>query len=765
MSFIHAIPWFLFLLPAIPVALHLLTRQRLRTVELSTYRFLFDSYVQQRRRTRFLEALIAMLRAAFVLLLVVLVSRPVVQKWNGLFQSGAGREVILFVDCSASMGAKAKGTSAFDRAKDAAKLVVSRLHPEDRVTLVRVAGKPEEVFSRFSNDLADIQAKIDDLPLGSSRGNFDAAFTATFGGDAKPHANALVYLFTDCQKSGWKEVGTLPADLPVVVVNVGSTGPAGPNLAVVGNPPSLQRAVVGLPVELTPRVVNTSKTEEAEATLSVVINDKEIARTTLKLKPGETVTRKVIYEPAEEGLVRGRFEVAMKSGNDPFPFDDQYLFTLSVEKRMRVLLVNGSAGANRADHETLYLWAALSGGDANLSGDPDATKLLARSMDVRELVESQLTPEDLSSAGVVVLANCGGLNANHFTWLRDYVAAGGGLIVLPGDKVANPDLYNVGLFPVPGPQREQLTPVRFGKPDGDPDRPGTFERFAELDLDHPVLSVFNDPEKPYFARARVKRRLPLTGPLTRDSLALARFGDGSPAIVESRYREGTVIVAAFPAHPSWTNLPSECFGEFVPLVLRLVSYAYRRPEVDAPRVVPPDGVAQISVTASWLPETCVVTDPAGRALPPVGFERSGSRYVAAFDKTSERGYYAAEVRGGRVDAVKGKFAFAVNVAAEESDPSAVTEARLRDLMPGVRLTYVDASAEAQQENEALGSQSEWWRAVIWVLFAVILAEFTLATLGGGRRPDEETPTPGERARRYNLGGLVSRMTGGGRTGE
>ena len=41
----------------VPILLHLLTLHRLRTVELSTYRFLFDSYVQQRRQMKFLEAL------------------------------------------------------------------------------------------------------------------------------------------------------------------------------------------------------------------------------------------------------------------------------------------------------------------------------------------------------------------------------------------------------------------------------------------------------------------------------------------------------------------------------------------------------------------------------------------------------------------------------------------------------------------------------------------------------------------------------------
>src|SRR5438067_4750859 len=98
--------WFL-PLAALPVVLHLLTLYRLRTVELSTYRFLFDSYVQQRRRMQFLEALLAILRMLFLLLLVLVVARPMVRHWNDLFQAGAGgREVILLVDCSASMNAQ-----------------------------------------------------------------------------------------------------------------------------------------------------------------------------------------------------------------------------------------------------------------------------------------------------------------------------------------------------------------------------------------------------------------------------------------------------------------------------------------------------------------------------------------------------------------------------------------------------------------------------------------------------------------------------------
>ena len=100
-------------LAAIPVILHLLTLQRLKTVDLSTFRFLFDSYIQQRRRMKFLEWLIAFLRTLFLLLVVFAVARPVIKHWDALFGGGgSGRNIVLIIDGSASMAAKTEGETS-----------------------------------------------------------------------------------------------------------------------------------------------------------------------------------------------------------------------------------------------------------------------------------------------------------------------------------------------------------------------------------------------------------------------------------------------------------------------------------------------------------------------------------------------------------------------------------------------------------------------------------------------------------------------------
>ena len=777
-------PYLLAFLPlaAIPIVLHLLTLHRLRTVELSTFRFLFDSYVQQRRRMKFLEALLAFLRTLFLLIWVMGLSRPFLPRWQSLFGRGAGgQEVVMLVDCSASMNAQTAGLSSLERAKSAARSVVERLAGDDRLTLVRVAAKPDEVFSRFSGDTQAIEEHIDALKASPSRANWLAALAHVFAPKATERSKATVYLLTDCQASGWRELATqgverlVPKEARLIVVNVGSKQPLD-NRAVVGTPPREHRSVVGLPMALRPRVANYSTADRADVTLSVFIDDQEVARAPLSIKPGDTAEKEVIFVPTQAGTLRGRFAI----DNDRFPDDDQYLFTLSVAPPIKVLLVNGNPSNDPFENECLYLRTALTAhgeetdtagtvAPALVAGPPAPaagadgkppllpSKEYVRSLDVQEIPEGNLNPETLRDAAAVILANCGQLNQQHFTWLRDYVSSGGGLMIFPGDRV-NPDVYNQQFFPAPGPLKEQLISARLNPPVGDVQKFDTFVSLSGVNYSHAILSVFDDPEVRYLTTASFYRRFPLTlAEQAADCLPLARFSAKEPALVESRFREGVVLLAGFPASAKWSNLPLK--PEFVPLLLRMVNYVEHRPDVEAPSVVPADGAARIAVAANWTPVKGKVIDAEGHAAE-IDFKRAGSRWVGGFEKTALRGYYAVEVRGGRVEQPKrGAAAFAVNLSPEESQFALAGEDQFRDWLPGVDLTLVDASAEAQQQLGSIGENREVWRSLLKFAFLVIGIEFMLATLGGKRPEQGDELTVGERIREYNPGTWVGRMTG------
>jgi len=612
--------------------------------------------------------------------------------------------------------------------------------------LVRVTGRPEEVFSLFSTDPADLEARIDALTTSPSRANLFAALTMVFGDEHRRPTNPLIYFLTDAQAGSFQEIERqqqvadrlLPANTPFLLVDVG-TKESRANLAVVGNPPPRQRAVAGLPIELQARVTNASE-QSADTTLTFLIDDKEVERQSLKLRPKETVTRKMSsYVPATAGVMRGRFEIAPTHASESFPDDDQYLFTLHVEPKLKVLIVNGSPNADPFENETLYLRAALSADRAQAKDAIlDSTHEIAHALDVTEDPESAWAGLDeaklkakLDAFSVVILANSGGLQSvTPFAYpaLRSFVQDGGGLIMLPGDKI-DATIYNSSFIPTPAPLKDRMTPVVIGEAFGDPDRGDTFRRFARIDFDHPIFAPFHpslQPEARYFDRVVIKRRWALTIPEGKSATVLAEYPDRSPAIVESRFGDGKVILCSFPANAKWSNLPLNGV-EFVPLMLQMVNYVQRRAEAEGPAVVAADDPATFSVVNSWAPVTATVANPKGQTTE-LKFERFGGRAEAIYESTREKGYYTAEVRGS--DRRTAALSFAVNLAPEESDFARITEDRVRELLSSASVTFIDQSAEAKQDDN-LDNTNELWQYVIYGLFAVIAFELLLATLIGG----------------------------------
>jgi hypothetical protein len=742
--------------------LHLLTLPRLRTVELSTFRFLFDSYVQQRRKLKFLEALLAMLRALFLLLLVLLICRPAIKNWNRLFGTGTSREVVVLLDCSASMNAREAGVAAIDRAKKVAASLLDHLGKEDRLTFVRVASHPEEVFSSFTRDAEAIREKIEATRTSSARANFFTALTSVLPRlkNSSAGKDAALYILTDCQSNGWREAREqglgreVPEGTQIYLVNVGSRA-AGLNLAVIGDAPRRNRVIAGLPLVLQPRVANYSKDQTVLATLSVLIEDKEVARAQLNLKPGEVVTQKFVYLPADPGTLHGRFEISSKEP-ESFLDDNRFLFTINVEPRVKVLLVSPNPNADISDNDAVYLRTALTAPRDDEPAAAPAIKEAKRTLatlEVEDIPEWQLSPDKLKDASVVILSNCGGINGQHFAWLREFVSSGGGLLIFPGDHV-NPDAYNREFFASPGVPPDRMTAAQWKPAEGDPNRGETFERFGAIDYSHGVFSIFDDPQAKYFATVHFGRRFPIELPKTRhDTWTLAEFSGGLPALVESRFHDGRVILAAFPAQPKWTNLPLK--PAFVPLVLRMISEVKHRPALEVPSVVPAESSAEISLAGNSGTATGAVIDAAGKAHA-LEFERSASRLLAAFEGTGARGYYKAETKNTGPNARPESAAFAVNLAAEESSPERLDERQFREMMPGPNVTYVDASAEAQQLLGSIGEEREIWRPLIFILFAIIGMEFLLATLSGQAKEQESL---GQRVRRLNPVSWIGRMTG------
>lgn len=702
---------------AAPIILHLLTLHKLRTIELSTYRFLSDGEVRSRRRFQFEDLLLAILRTLFLLFIVLALARPTVSHWGALFGGMAsGRDVVVLIDASASMSVTTDGRSAMQQAKQASISIIENLPKQDRVTVIRVASRPEEVCSRFASNPEAIRESIEQIEPGSARANWFAALLHTFQSDRL--ANPRVYVISDMQKSGWRELqtgetaGLVPDDTEMLVINVGSQRPI-ENRGVVAGAPDDQHVLAGLPVTLRPRVVNFSQSEVAEIPVSVYADDEEVARKTITVEPGQAAETELIYTPERAGVHRLRYEIP----DDRFGGDNAYRFALSASSEVQVLLVNGHPSSDPLDDRGLFLNSALTVEEDEF-----------QSLHVREVRQSQLNAEQLNDADVLILADCGELSPTAHEQFRDFVADGGGMLIFPGGHVDLRD-YNRDLIAASSRDDTELLGVRLQPATGSIGQTASFARVGGVDFAHPVFSVFRDPDAHYLAETKAYRRYELAlASSAKNTWILARFSDGDPMIVEGRFGKGRVVLSAIPFDTTWSNLPLQ--PEFVPLVLRMVSHVKRRPQANVAAVVPAEGVAEIAVDESWEEVSGAVLNEA-QAATALEFERDDARFVAAFDKTAEAAFYEVRVTGGSAwDAKEETLAFAINTAADESHFDAVGHRQLGKLLPDVKLTMIDASPEEQQRYGQVGAKRELWRTLIILALVVITAELSIATPSG-----------------------------------
>src|ERR1043166_6488299 len=89
-------PWLLLI--ALPVVIHLLTRQAVRLYSLPTFRFVQKSVARQSKIFRLRHFLLLLLRTLLVIMLVVVFLKPI--RTAPLAVSGLGRTVVIVLDVS-----------------------------------------------------------------------------------------------------------------------------------------------------------------------------------------------------------------------------------------------------------------------------------------------------------------------------------------------------------------------------------------------------------------------------------------------------------------------------------------------------------------------------------------------------------------------------------------------------------------------------------------------------------------------------------------
>ncbi|HEX9050829.1 MAG TPA: VWA domain-containing protein [Anaeromyxobacter sp.] len=691
---------------AIPIAIHLFFRRRPRPTPFPAIDFILRARRETERRLRLKKILLFAARTLLLAAVAVALARPRLEtpgEAAAAVPRGPSATAIV-LDASGSMRYRLDGKTLFERARADALGALASLGADEPATLVVCGGAApaaeppgfDRALLRRTLERAEAEAGHSDLTA-----CVGAAARALSDPKAPPGLGRRIVVATDLAASAWR----LDVPAPDVETPQGRVRPEVSVLDAARGAPLPNAAVVGLDAEpdpaagprgyrVTAQLVNHGKQALADAPLQLVVGAGKEARTVIRAfvdVPAGGATRKQLSYAFPAG---GPAALSVALPQDALREDDARSLVLVVPRTVRVLVVDGSPSPVRYRDEAYFVESAL----ASPASPVRPT-----------LVDAEaLAAQDLSQFDVVFLLNVRAPAAKAQD-LQRFVEQGGGLFIALGDEV-DPEAWSkdmAALLPMP------LHVVKTAAERGAAGARAA--RFADVDWDHPALSVFTGDAREGFLGVRTYRYV-LAKAAGKGSAArvLATFDDGAPALVEGRRGKGRVLLFTSTADRDWTDWPIRT--SFLPAMQRFAGWLAgglddRR---DAPTLV---GTAR-TLRLDAGEAIAALVGPDGRERRRGELDREGLREVKDGVEVTPRepGLWQVKVSAGGQEKLEPRLAFAVVPDPRESDT--------RRLEPSELTAWFGGADHAKVEGEARASRGA--RFPLWSILLVLgVAAFVL----------------------------------------
>lgn len=656
---------------AIPVLLHLIQREKKRVVEFPSLMFLRRIPYQSVRRRRIRHWALLMLRLAALALIVAAFARPFFRRDTlaAAAQQGA-RETVILVDNSYSMEYGSRWTRAQAAARDA----INGLSAGDRASLV-LFSSGAEVAVRSTSDRGRLTSALAAASVGPGATRFAPALKLAGSLLAEsPLPRREVVLISDFQRRGWEQTPgrddvRLPDKTVVTPVAVGDASSV--NLSVT--PVTLQRTRFENQdrVTVSGGVANHSASA-ARVTLSLDLNGQQIQSLPASVEPNGTAS--VTFAPFTISSRNMRATVRLPA--DALARDNVFHFVVSPGEPVRTVVVSRPG----AERESLYLLRALSIGDTPR-------------VEITERTSETLSDNDLRLAGVVIL-NDVPVADTLADRLARFVISGGGLLFSSGPHASWPAT------------RADVLP---GLPAQIVDRTsGASARLGALEYSHPVFELFRAPRSGDFSSARFYGYRGIDKPVAQ---VLARYDEGTPALMDRKAGEGRVLLWTSTIDLGWNDLPLK--PVFLPFVHTLVRYLSDYAEAPSSQMVGQIVPAPRTSRATTSRGATIALAPSGARLTLGG--EDGAIELA------EQGFYEVRTQGAGPDSA---IVLASNVDLTESDLTAMDPRELVAAVIGRPAAGPNGFAEPRPTEEAQAqAQRLWW--YLLVAGGLLLAAETL----------------------------------------
>lgn len=657
---------------AAPILVHLVRRTRARKIQFPA--LVFVRQVPQRtiRRRTLQNILLLLLRCLAILLIVIAFTRPFFTTGSSAKSTAAAGATVILIDNSLSM----RRENFFAEAQHRAEAAIDDARSNEQIALLSF-DKRYAVTNRFTNDKNRLRTAVRTLNAGWDGTDYEQALRGAESllGEVETNGPKHIVMISDFQAPGWRQANAtfkLSNTTQLTTLDVSSNNPA-PNVAITDV--EARGVVFGQKYldNLAVHISNFSDTPCDHVQVDFQINDQTVEKRDVSLNSRDSRVVEFTGFNLNDGANRCTIDIS--SGD--FAPDNRFYFTLRRETPAKALIVES---ASRGRSDSLHLQSALTTDD-NL---PFTFTLKST---------GSVDPASIAEQKLVILNDAGAINSALADALVKFVNGGGQLIVATGPQT-QVDTFNNSF--------QQIAPATLREPVLV--KPGESAAITDVKFDHPIFEVFQQSGR--LAGANVIgyfRAEPRANATT-----LARFEDGSPALIEGTAGKGRVLLFTSSLGPSWNDLPLTPL--YLPFIHQMVRYAGTR-EADSWY-----GLGQtFTVHKNGDSAPPAIDTPSGTRLNEARSTPDGELLVTA----REPGFYRLRYNS------QPDFT-AANIDGDEGDFSKLN---LQEFVAGV--TGGAGAAEGAGANQNLsgeeveGQQRVWW-SLLLVALVLLLAESALA---------------------------------------
>lgn len=522
---------------ALPIVLHLIMRRQPRLVEFPALRFVQNRRLSNQHKLRLRHLLLLALRCAVIALLAFALARPVLQG-SGLLGNKTGViSTALVFDTSPRMAYQQQNKTRLQAGQELATWFLEQLPPDAQAVVLDTGASYRSQWG--DRDAAQLRVKRL-TPQASVRSFIDTLKESLTLLNEREGDRRELYIFTDLSAGVWTDetLASLKAELDAMkdvslyVIDVGADNPRNTSLDALQlssvSPGTGQPLRIGSKLRRIP-----TDTKDLSVELWLDSGQKPQKRGELVLKPNANGEAEVDFAIAglDLGVHQGYVRVL---GSDPLPADDVRYFTVVVRPLQRVLLV-----AQQAD-KAVFLREAI------------APAVLAESGNSRFETETipfgLLGKTQLSEFNAVCLLDPPALSADDWDRVVNYLESGGGVGIFLGRNAQPVEKMNE-----PSPQQLLPGPLKWISRDPTYFRPDSYNHPALAELSD-LADVLPWQNFPVFRAWEFDK-------LTDDSLVVARFANGSAALIEVTRDHGRLLVMTTPlsdfaGNDPWNLLPT-----------------------------------------------------------------------------------------------------------------------------------------------------------------------------------------------------------------